>query len=300
MPYINGGQSLSVQMYGSLPTVLDPANPQQGLWPSVKWDGEDAAVSRENGLGFFSGHVAVPGDGSATTAGTEEDWYAVPGDEFAEVYPMKVALQGDNLVADLEIPNFKQTFGVEAGGQVGASIAPEIWNNIDLQAYVYYPHDVLFSQSGGVYTVTANNIVHITDLAHAQDATTGAPGTIYNGNLILARFQAANENDGQLDPDIPQIDTPAITSTMQPNVCVLLTGTFPKNPDQEGTQSDPDSVPDTVLTAAGTDADATSGGAATQANTNKVLIKILDGGVSLNLTQTRDSKESAGFQPVTQ
>ncbi|MDR3359183.1 MAG: SipW-dependent-type signal peptide-containing protein [Bifidobacteriaceae bacterium] len=153
-------------------------------------------------LDLVKGHVIQ------TTSATP--WTASPGDTFTGLLPLVVALQGDNLVADLKlVTNEKPIVASKIVRDASTTIEPII--DFSLDVYVR-------TSTGTTQKVATN--VSIDQLRNAQAGKLTLP---------LARLQADNESRGSLEPSIPVVSTKAVPASITHsdfNAVIVVKGTL--------------------------------------------------------------------------
>jgi predicted ribosomally synthesized peptide with SipW-like signal peptide len=143
-------------------------------------------------------------------------WHAVPGDTVSAVWPYAVALDGDNLVADLKlVAKNKGTLNTTFYESYLASFQFEIW---------YKTVGANGAPAFGTATVGADSLKWL---------TSGAKKGVAHD---LVTLQALNEDLGVNDPDLanpPDIipivaleTIPATLTAADANVCLVMTATF--------------------------------------------------------------------------
>jgi predicted ribosomally synthesized peptide with SipW-like signal peptide len=162
-----------------------------------------------------------------------DEWRAVPGDTVALVYPYAVALEGDNLVADLKLTTTGDT----------AFLTDAFDANLSIQAF----------------QVRGGKVEQVFSFGSAETRKLlGKAGEYGSGYAQTVHLQAANQLDGTLDPpqndtenfgrnNIYPVDKTSITRdadgavpTSEANFCVVITGTFhPSIGDRKDVESDP-------------------------------------------------------------
>jgi predicted ribosomally synthesized peptide with SipW-like signal peptide len=151
-----------------------------------------------------------------------DTWRAVPGDTVALVYPYAVALEGDNLVADLKLTTTGDTSYFRLAFDA----------NMTMQAF-----QKLDTGVQQVFSFGAPETKQLLNQAVAGGA----------GYSQTVHLQAANEANGTLDPpqndttnfgrnNIYPVDKTAIARdaddkvpTSEANFCIVITGTFDPN-----------------------------------------------------------------------
>ncbi|MDR1635115.1 MAG: SipW-dependent-type signal peptide-containing protein [Bifidobacteriaceae bacterium] len=163
-------------------------------------------------------------------ADLQNGWTASPGDTILSVWPYHVALQGDNLVADLVLQSTNAAATFEPN--VISAFSATVYIRDDTQAAGFRKHVLVSAKPADPTDPQASELA-------AVDAA--IQGLIDASRAGTARFtlQAENEPAGALDPNIQVVDlaaVPTLPGTPTPaelaafaksaNVCLVLEGTF--------------------------------------------------------------------------
>jgi predicted ribosomally synthesized peptide with SipW-like signal peptide len=168
------------------------------------------------------------GNGRLLAHDIQSPWNAVPEDRVLAVYPIKIALEGDNLVADLTLQGVGRLtdwlfINDGNGNAYNPQNPPSPSQPLDLKVWLFL------------------------DGQPAKDLLTSmtpVAGTGYSKYLVT-RLQAANqpggtlEGDGGVPGDVGFQPFPVVTATTisaNPNACIVLDGTFKDHNEREFAQ----------------------------------------------------------------
>jgi hypothetical protein len=181
---------------------------------------------------------------------TQGSWRAVPGDTVSVAYPVAIALQGDNLVADLTARVSKNDIalptstssdpaGCDTPQQAGVDPNdPTTWTGKSCLAW-----EALSDLSMTVYTKDGYSKTFTFKSSKGQQVDEAQVSGDYYV-IPLAQFQADTENAGADEPNLPKIDLPSLPTTLTEgdiNAAVVVTATFDQKVGDDA-KSNPDNT----------------------------------------------------------